>query len=225
MMYLDTERGAKFTRDSFTPIANHDTDPVAIGVAAKSPYKTLDDLIKAAKADPKKVTAGSNGVLAAGHLGLLQFEKVTGTTVTWTSFDDAGQLRTSVLGGSVDLEVQPVSELTTPKANGSMRILAILSDERLPGLDDVPTAKELGYPDAVVATNRILVGPKGLPQSIVDTLSASVKKSIGEASYQAQAKKRLLTLNYMTADETAAMWKGFDTTFAHTAQDFRAASK
>ncbi|MFG1706967.1 tripartite tricarboxylate transporter substrate binding protein [Nonomuraea sp. M3C6] len=224
MMYLDKERGATFSGKDFEPIANHDTDPIAIGTSAKGPLKSLAQLVSEAKAAPGKITAGSNGVLAAGHLGLLQLEQLTGIKITWTSFDDGGQLRTSVLGGSVNLEVQPVSELTAAKANGDMRILAIMSDKRWPGLDDVPTVQESGFADSSLATNRVLVAPAGTSKAIIDKLSASIKKSIGQPDYQAQAKKRLLQLNYMDSAQVAALWTQFDTTFAPIAQQFRASS-
>lgn len=221
-MYLDSERGATFTRDSFVPIANHDTDPVAFGVAANSPYKSMKDLIDAAKAKPGSVTAGSNGVLAAAHLGLLQLQESTGAKFTWTSFDDGGQLRTSVLGGSVDLEVQPVSELTAAAADGSMRILGIMTDKRVAGLDNVPTLAEIGYPDAIMATNRILMAPKDTPQNVIDTLSSALKTAMQDPSYQAQAEKRLLKLNYMDAAAVETMWASFDNSIGTLIKAFRA---
>lgn len=220
-MYLDAERGASFTRDDFVPIANHDTDPVAFGVAANSPFKSMKDVIDAATTNPGSVTSGSNGVLAAAHLGLLQLQESTGAKFTWTSFDDGGQLRTSVLGGSVDLEVQPVSELTAAAADGSMRILGIMTDERLKGLPDVPTLAEIGYPDALMATNRILLAPAGTPQEIVDKLSSSLKTAMEDPAYQAQAQERLLELNYMDAAAVEAMWENFDNSIGTLIKAFR----
>jgi len=221
-MYLDEERGAPFTADDFVPIANHDTDVVAFAVGKDSPYQSMEELIAAAKADPGQVTAGSNGVLAAGHLGLLQLEKSADIQLTWSTFDDGGQLRTSVLGGSVDLEVQPVSEFTAAASDGSLRVLAVMSEERLDGFPDVPTLVELGYPDGIMATNRILMGPAGLPQSVIDTLAGAIEKSEQDADYQAEAQKRKLALNYLGPSDVADLFESFDTTIAPLVTAFRA---
>lgn len=221
MMYLDAEREATFGREDFAPIANHDSDPVAIAVSANSPWKTLDDVVEAARAKPGKVTAGSNGVLAAGHLGLLRFTEAAGVDISWSTFEDSGQLRGSVIGQSVDLEVQPVSELVGSARSGDLRILGMLDDERLPGLDDVPAAGEAGYEKAEVTTNRVLVAPSGLPQETRTKLQKAVQTATEDSAYQAKAAKRLLVLNYMDADATAAMWKDFDGVFGQMAKDFR----
>ncbi|MCU1411747.1 MAG: Bug family protein [Rhodoglobus sp.] len=226
MMYLDTERGATFTRDSFAPIAIHDTDTVAIAVSSDSPYQTLDALVKAAKANPGSITAGSSGVLAVGHLGILALEKSADIDITWSTFDDSGQLRTSVLGGSVTVEIGPVSELAPAAASGDLTILALLGSERMGGdLADVPTAEELGYDGVEVSANRVLVAPVGTPDAIIQKLADAIKQAQQGDDYKSQAASRSLNLNFQDADAATALWKQFDDTFGPIAVEYRASEK
>ncbi|MCU1533820.1 MAG: putative Bug family protein precursor [Glaciihabitans sp.] len=226
MMYLDSERGAKFTRESFTPVAVHDTDTVAIAVSSTSKYKTLGDVVAAAKSSPGSITAGSSGVLAVGHLGVLALQKAAGIKITWSTFDDSGQLRTSVLGNNVTLEVGPVSELAPAAASGDLKILALLGDQRMGGsLANVPTAKELGYDGVSVSANRVLVAPAKTPQKIVDALAAAIKSAQQGTAYKAQAASRSLNLNFQDAAAATALWTQFDSTFGPIAKEYRASEK
>lgn len=224
MMYLDKVRGAKFNLKSFAIIALHDSDPIAISVSATSPYKTLAQVVAAAKKKPGSITAGSSGVLAAGHLGLLAFEKSAGIKITWASFADSGQLRTSVMGGSVTLETGTASEQALGQKNGSLRILAVLNNVRIPGID-APTTAELGYKNAVLGANRVLIAPAGTPASIIRTLAASVAKSIKDPAYKAEAVKRALLLNFLGSSSVTTLWKRFDVTYGPIATAYRASEK
>jgi tripartite-type tricarboxylate transporter receptor subunit TctC len=223
MMYLDSERGATFNRESFAPVAVHDSDIVAIAVSSTSPYATLDEVLAAAEAKPGSITAGSSGVLAVGHLGVLALQKAAGVEITWTTFEDSGQLRTSVLGNSVTLEVGPVSELAPAHASGDLKILALLGEERMDGdLADVPTAKELGYEGVSVSANRMLIAPAGTPQEIIDTLAAAIGAAQEGKDYQEQAASRSLVLNFQDADYASGLWQQFDESFGPIAEEYRA---
>jgi len=222
MMYLDEERGAQFTRESFQPVAVHDTDTVAVAVSGDSSYESLDDVVAAAKANPGSITAGSSGVLAVGHLGVLALQKAAGIEIRWSNFEDSGQLRTSVLGESVTLEVGPVSELAPAASSGDLRILALLGDERMDGdLADVPTAAELGYDEVSVSANRVLVAPAGTPAEIVDALSHAIESAQEGDDYQQQASSRSLNLNFQDADAASELWERFDSSFGPIAQEYR----
>ena len=102
-----------------------------------------------------------------------------------------------------------------------MRILGIMTKQRLKGLPDVPTLAEIGYPEAVMATNRILLAPAGTPQAIVDKLSSSLKTAMEDPAYQAKAHERLLELNYMDAAAVEAMWENFDNSIGTLIKAFR----
>jgi len=226
MMYLDEERGAQFTRESFKPIAVHDSDTVAIAVSGDSPYESLDDMVEAARSNPGSITAGSSGVLAVGHLGVLALQKSAGIEIRWSNFEDSGQLRTSVLGQSVTLEVGPVSELAPAAASGDLRILALLGDERMDGdLADVPTAQELGYDDVSVSANRVLIAPADTPGAVVDALASAIEKAQQGADYQEQASSRSLVLNFQDADAATELWERFDSSFGPIAQEYRSTEK
>ena len=141
-------------------------DPGVIVVAADSPYKTLGDLLKATVADPKSVSfAGGSAVGGFDHmkpLMLLQRAGLTDiTTVKYIGVDGGGNAITQTIGGFTQAMTGDMSEIVGFLAAGDIRVLAVLTDERVPGFDTIPTAKEQGY-DVVAGNWRGLYIPRGV---------------------------------------------------------------
>jgi putative tricarboxylic transport membrane protein len=136
-----------------------------IAVAKDSPFKNLGDLLKAIKRDPSKVAiAGGSAVGGWDHFKVLIAAKAAGvknlTKVKYIAFQGGGEAITQVLGGHVQAYTGDVSEIQGHLESGGIRILAVLSEERLPGaMSDVPTAREQGV-DAVCPNWRGFYLPK-----------------------------------------------------------------
>jgi len=222
MLYLDPDRGGTFSLDDLTPIAMHDYGTVAVAVAANSPYKTLDDLVKAAKTD-KSITAASNGALAAGHLGLMLLNDAAGIDLNWTAITEPGLLMSSLLGGHIQVVSDTYSELYPAAKNGDIRFLAAFADDKT-AVEGVPSASSQGV-NVVFATDRVLVGPKGLPDDIVKTLEKAINEITSDPAYQKTAQERAVQIQYRGAAETKALWQQFDTSFKPLVDKFRALSK
>ena len=222
MLYLDPDRGGKFTLEDLTPIAMHDYGTVAVAVSAKSPYKSLDDLVKAAKAD-KSITAASNGALAAGHLGLMLLNEAAKTDLNWTAITEPGMLMSSLLGGHIQVVSDTYSELYPAAKNGDIRFLAAFSDDKS-AIEGVPSASSQGV-DVVFSTDRVLVGPKGLPENVVQTLEKAIGEITSDPAYQKTATERAVQIQYRNAADTKALWQEFDTSFKPLVDKFRALSK
>ena len=163
LLTIPIERQAQFKLDDFAGVANLVTDPTAMTVHEDSPYRSMADLIAAARAQPERLTYASPGVGTDDHLQLVLLQALTGTRFTHVVFQGDPQLRTAILGRQVDvmgLNLGPVS------ANREkLRTLAMAGAARSRFRPDVPTLKELGF-EVEMASERGLVAPVGTPPAI-----------------------------------------------------------
>jgi tripartite-type tricarboxylate transporter receptor subunit TctC len=160
----------------FTPIVLVATQPVVLVVRADSPFKSLADLINAAKAKPGDVSMGSAGSGTIGHLTGELLARETKVKFLHVPYKGAGPAMTDLLGGNVQFAFLTVpSILSMVKAN-KMRALAVSSDKRISALPNVPTVAESGYKGFRTETWYGLVGPAKLPAAIVAAINAEVQK-------------------------------------------------
>jgi tripartite-type tricarboxylate transporter receptor subunit TctC len=166
-----------------TPIVMLEKGPILLLVnSEKSPYKSVQDLIKDAKAKPDKLSYASAGQGGAYHLAGEQFKDITGTQMVHIPYKGGGPAVTDLLGGQVDLMFDWITagmpHLTANPPR--MRALAITSEKRSPLLPNVPTFDELGIKGMVMSNWFGIVGPKGLPAPVVAKLNEAVNKALSE---------------------------------------------
>lgn len=154
-----------YTLDQFTNICVYAVVPDVLLVREDSEFKTLDDLVKYAKANPGKIKAANTGTLGADFMTTLLIEKETGVQFTQIPFTGGSKALQGTLAGTTDAMV--ASALFAVAQKGKLRTLAIASAERDAIVPDIPTFKELGY-DVVSERFRALAGPPGLPAEIVN---------------------------------------------------------
>ena len=137
----------------------------AIAVRSDSPYKNLDDLVKALKRQPRKVLFGSGGT--AGGQDWVQaalIAKAAGIDIgelRYIALESGGESATALLGGYIEVSSTDVFEAVAHVQRGEMRLLAVLSEERLGGeLQDIPTAREQGYEIVCPVVRGFYLGPK-----------------------------------------------------------------
>jgi putative tricarboxylic transport membrane protein len=141
-------------------------DPGVIVVAADSPFMTLSDMVEAIKADPTSVAfAGGSAAGGFDHMKPLQIMKAAGftdiTQIPYIGVDGGADAITQTIGGFTQAMTGDMSEIVGFIQSGEVRVLAVLSEERVPGFEDIPTAVEQGY--NVVAVNwRGLYVPGGI---------------------------------------------------------------
>lgn len=159
------------------PIALVGEAPVAIVVRAESKFKTLADLIAAAKAKPGSVTMASPGNGTVAHLSGVQLMKITGARFEHVPYKGAGSALPDLLGGNVDFFISSVPTLQGQIASGRLRALAVTSLKRSPVLPDVPTVGET-YKGFNAVTWFGILAPAGTPPAIVTRLNAEVNKAL-----------------------------------------------
>jgi len=176
---------AKMPFDSlkdFTPIASVALQPVVLTVRADSPFKTLDDFIKAAKAKPGYgIAQAGNGTV--GHLAGEMLARRAGIQILQVPYKGANPAMTDLLGGQVELYFGSTGSVMPQLSAGKIRALAVTSAQRVSSLPDVPTVAEQGYPDFEASTWLGLVGPAGMPADVV--------KRIGDATMKLLATKEV----------------------------------
>jgi tripartite-type tricarboxylate transporter receptor subunit TctC len=145
----------------FAPIALLSSQPLIVVVSATSPYKSLKDLVDAAKKNPGKVNMASAGNGTIGHIGGEIFQRRAGIKMTHVPYKGAGQAVTDLMGGSVDTIFGNTQSVGGLVAGGRLRPLAVTSPKRLAAFPDVPTVAESGYPGFEAATWSGLVAPAG----------------------------------------------------------------
>ena len=175
------------TLQTFDPVASLFRTPFMLAVATDSPWKTVPDLIAAAKAAPGKVSFGSWGVGSPGHLGAEQLELASGTDMQHVPFREVSQLYTSVAGGDVAWSFGSIPSSSGPYKAGKLRYLAIAAAKRVPQLPDVPTVAEAGGPAGFeVSSFVVLVAPKGIDAGLRAKINADVAKAVAEPDIRAR---------------------------------------
>jgi tripartite-type tricarboxylate transporter receptor subunit TctC len=161
-----------------TPIMLIDRGPLILMVRADSPYKSVKDLVNAAKAAPGKLSYGSGGIGGTHHLSGALFEHTAGIDMIHAPYKSGGAATTDLLGGQVHMMFEQMYSAMPAIKGGKLRPLAITSKTRSPLAPDIPTMAEQGYPEVEVLNWQGLVGPKGMPADLVKLLNAAGNKAL-----------------------------------------------
>src|SRR4051812_37255396 len=191
------------TLDQTTPIARLIEEAEAIVVPADSPYKTLDDLVEAWKADPGGTpVGGASNPGGPDHLTpmlLAQEVGVTPTAVNYVAYDGGGELLAGILGGDVAFAATGIGEVTESAAAGDVRILAVTSEKAVDGVD-APTLTDEGI-DLVFANWRGIVAPPGLKDADTKKWVDAVEEMHDSAAWKKSLEDNGWTDAFMTGDD------------------------
>lgn len=200
---LPLERKTQYTKEDAVPILNHVFDPGVIAVKADSQWKTLEDFVAYAKANPEKITISNNGTGASNHIGAAHFEMLAGIKVTHVPFGGSADMIAALRGDHVNATVAKISEVASLVKSGELRMLATYTEKRLENFKDVPTLKEKGY-DVLFGSARALVAPKGTPADIVKKLHDTFKAAMESDEHMEKANNADLPIMYMSPEELKA---------------------
>jgi len=171
---------AGMTADQVRFVGAIGADPGIIAVAADSDIADLAQLVEMIKADPGSVAfAGGSAVGGFDHLKPLMILKEAGftdiTKIKYIGVDGGADAITQTVGGFTQAMTGDMSEVVSFLANGDIRVIAVLTDERVPGFDDIPTAKEQGF-DVVAVNWRGLYVPKGVSDDTFNAWAAKLQQ-------------------------------------------------
>ena len=178
------EKEVGFKTDDVTNVYMFHYTPDALVVTKDSPFKTVQDAIDYAKANPGKLTLSGSGKGTANHLAQIRFDGMAGVKTTYVAFKGTGKAVAALLGDQVKASWGYTS--VGAKHSEQVRLLAVAMAERHPKFPDVPTFKELGF-DLVSGAYRGIAVPKSTPEAVRVKLS----EMIGEINADPEFRKRM----------------------------------
>ena len=153
----------------------------ALGVDGNSPYKTLDEFLKHAKANPGEVTISSPGRYSGNHVAIVELAKAADVDVTHVPYKSDSEAIGALMGGHLDAVMS--TKVNIPfMESGKVRVLGVAAEKRPEAFADIPTLTESGY-EVVIPSPLGIAGPKGLPQEIVEKLDLAVKAAMEDPDF------------------------------------------
>ncbi|MEV7649118.1 tripartite tricarboxylate transporter substrate binding protein [Arthrobacter sp. NPDC089319] len=181
--------------ESLTPVAQIVSVQAAIAVPSDSKFKTLDDLVEAAKAKPGAVSYSNPGPGSIFEGTGNGFQQEAGITLASVPFDGSAPSVTAAVGGQVDVVIDNVGNIGPQVESGALRYLAVFAEERREDLPDVPTAKEHGI-DLVNASWNGVAAPPETPEEVVATISDAFEQALKDPRFVEHAQKTDQDINY-----------------------------
>lgn len=162
------------------PVVLIDKGPLILMVNQKSPYRTVAEVVAAAKAKPGTLTFASGGLGGTHHLSGELFQQSAGIKMVHVPYKSGAAATTDLLASTVDMMFEQMYSAKPSIDAGRLRALAITDRERSPRFANIPTFAEAGFPKVVVLNWQGIVAPKGTPKAIIDKLNATVNQILAE---------------------------------------------
>jgi tripartite-type tricarboxylate transporter receptor subunit TctC len=155
------------------PIVLATRDPLILLVKASAAWRTTQELVLAAKKGPGTISHGSAGAGSIAHLGMEEFGHLTQTQFLHVPYKGSASAMTDLLGGNVQLVLTTTTFASAYVKSGKVRALGLSGVKRLPGMPEVPTFQEQGFPYQVFDWKAI-AGPRGMPAAVVTKLNTEL---------------------------------------------------
>jgi tripartite-type tricarboxylate transporter receptor subunit TctC len=190
-----------------TPIGLIGNAPLVLVVPTDSPFKTLGDVIKAAKAQPGFINYATSGNGTVAHLATELLQREAGIKLTHIPYKGATQGINDVIGGQVQLYMSSVPTLLGHIKNGKLRPLAVTAAKRTDDLPQTPTVAESGYKGFEAVTWFGLLGPAKLPASVVRTANTELNKALNSPDLRKKLEDQGLNVTSSSSEEFAKLIK------------------
>ena len=159
-----------------TPIVLVADSALALVVPAASPYKTVKEIVSAAKQKPEDISLGFPGNGTVAHLTSVMFQSASGAKFQNVPYKGAAQALTDLMGSSIQSYMASATTVIGHVKGGKLRALAVTGKNRIESLQGVPTIEESGYPGFDAVTWFGLLAPAGTPAAVVDRINTEVNK-------------------------------------------------
>ncbi len=205
--------------NDLVPIMLIERGPLILMVKQESPYKTVKDVVAAAKATPGKLSYASGGIGGTHHLSGALFENSAGIDMIHAPYKSGSAGAQDLMGGQVDMMFEQMYAAMPSIKGGRLRALGITSKSRSPLLPDIPTMGEAGYPAVEVLNWQGIIGPKGLPADIVKILNAAGNKALQDPEVRQKMLEQGNEIAGGTPEQFAALIKAEAPRWAKVVRD------
>jgi tripartite-type tricarboxylate transporter receptor subunit TctC len=171
--------------NGLVPVGAYVFAPMTVAVKADSRFKTLGDMVAAAKAETNKVSYGTGGAGSAPHFVSEALGIAAGVNFLHVPFKGAGEATMAMLSGTIDFQVASTPGVMSHVKGGKARLLAVSGSRRLASLPEVPTFTEAGVKFAGLVNFTGLWAPKGTPQAVIDRLQKEIAAAMASADMKA----------------------------------------
>jgi tripartite-type tricarboxylate transporter receptor subunit TctC len=195
------DRKPAFTVDQFAPIALISADPTILVVPADKPWKTAREFIDDAKKRPGQISYSSSGIYGTLHMAMELLSHSADIKLRHVPHAGAGPALTAILGGHVDALASGPAVVLPHIKSGKLRPLAGWGDKRVAALPEVPTFKELGYPDAEFYIWAGLFAPRGTPDNVLARLREATRAAVQDAEFKAAMDKLQTPIAFKQGEE------------------------
>jgi tripartite-type tricarboxylate transporter receptor subunit TctC len=189
------------TFKSFAPVALIARYFDIVVINPNLPFKSIQELIAYAKANPNKLNFGSSGIGTSIHLSGELFKSMAHIEMTHVPYKGTAPAVNDLLAGQVQIMFSTIPSVAGFVKGGQLRAIAITSDHRSPAFPDVPTVAEAGVPGFVVEGWYGLIAPAGTPADALNVLNASVARAIGAGVFKTIETNEGLTFTAGTPDD------------------------
>lgn len=198
VIYPISRDTCEYTLDQVQAVCQISYDPCIFAVPESSPFQTLTDLVQYAQAHPGEVTIGNGGTGGDDFIANLKFIQAADVALNQVAYaNGAGEEITALLGGHIDVATFNASESAQYEG---LRLLGVMSEERVGIIPDIPTFAEQGY-DIVMSSDRGFAVPAGTDMGIVHKIADAVEKAVGNPEFQKKAESLSLLLEYKNPEE------------------------
>ena len=199
-----------YTLQNFSAIGGVSLVPMVLEVAKDSKFKTFQEFVSFAKANPESVKIGHAGNGTSNHLAILRLQEVLGIKFTIVPYKGSAPALTDLLGGSTDAVVDQMPSSVGHLGSGALRALAVTSLTRAPDLPNIQTLDELGLKGFEAVTESGLVVPAKTPPAVIAKLSDALSKALNDPDLIKQFKTLGAQPRRMTASEHLAALQAED---------------
>ncbi len=206
-----------YEMSNFTPISLVSADPTVLAVRADSPYHTIEDVLRAARKDPNKITYSTSGMYGTTHICQLMLWQAAKVDMLHVPYNGGGPSLMALLSGEVELNAQAPGLLVPHLQAGKVRILGTWGATRLPAFPEVPTFREAGF-DVEFYIWSALLAPAGLTPAKLAELQRAARRSVNDPEFVRAMTARSTPLRYLEGPELDAFLKNDETRMAKVVQ-------
>ncbi len=201
---ITIERQPRYKLEDFFYLGTLVEDPSGFHVAPNSEFRSVADLVAAAKARPSSISVGTAGIGSDDHLLMIELERAAGIRLNHIPFTGQAPTVNALVGGHIQIASMNMGESVALIRDGRVRAMASAGPRRFSLTPDVPTFAESGYP-LTTGVVRSLVVPIATPEPIRARLAAMVEATMASPAWIAEAERLFIPLRYMGPDETRAL--------------------